>query len=159
MPGSLMALSPLQLLRSHFSEIQISENPSCPDEFEGFLMPGISIEVNHLGVNEDKIWTLEITFGIKQRKDDEPYPLLGTFKVQAQFAVNPATVEKLGNDDKVAQFVVVNGGSILYSSVREVFSLLSSRFPYGILPPLPTLNLQSIGDVRRSESEDAAVLK
>jgi hypothetical protein len=146
-----MSLSPLQLTKSHFSEISIRENPAAPEEFEGILIPGVAISVNNLALLEEKTWCLDTTFEIKQRNENDPYPILATFRVESFFFVHPTTVQQLGDDDKVAGFVVVNGASMVYSSVREIFALFASRFGFGVLPPLPTLDLRSLGNVQLKE--------
>jgi preprotein translocase subunit SecB len=134
-----MKNSCLQLLRYFVPEISISANPSFnPDKDRDSGMEEFSVgtAVNRQAAPEGfpgHSWLIEmqISQGIKQGKNS-PYQF--KLVIVGMFAFNDGTE----TDEKEAQFVQVNGSTILYGAAREILRSTMTLGPWGhvIIPTI-----------------------
>ncbi len=114
-------------------------NPDAPPESRGGRL---SLDVEHLAQNNTSPDKWKVTLRIAVDDEEERTPpysvelrLTGFFRYTGQ-------LDSQG-DAEVAQLVLVNGGSVIFSAAREHIWLATSRGPWGSFS-LPTLDIRDL---------------
>lgn len=140
-----MRPSPLQLQRVLYRKVSVLPTPTPEGETAvkaaGFDFDQVSIRSAigsgaRAGQEEDpKDFLVNLEIGI-DNKDGKPAPYCIDIEVAGVFHVLPSLPK-----EKRLDLVTVNGASILYGVIREIVSLLTSRFASGTLT-LPGMNFE-----------------
>lgn len=112
-----------------------------------------NVEVTVAGdVGEEGLWVVGLTVHVRRPDDGPPPPYEIDVRMQGQFrleADDPAL-----SDDETERVVTVNGAGLLYSGMRELVALITSRGPWDEVL-LPTVDFRSIDASRVASSGEA----
>jgi hypothetical protein len=137
-------ISPFQLVKSRYQllHIELNGEHDPASEFPLSLNIETSSKINQTNetdnTDEDEIITEDTSGGVLVRLSNEGslgnYPIQFIIVAEGDFLLHPHPdgIEKT----KVEMLVKVNGGSLLYSQAREMYSLLTARV-YGTALTLP----------------------
>lgn len=102
----------------------------------------LSCKIETAYIEQDDCYVIELALDIKQqmaKKANLPYTL-------HLVSSGIVTLEKSFQGDR-EKMAVVNGSSLIYSSMREYLMFLTSRYPFGSLL-LPTANFQGLAKTK-----------
>jgi len=150
----------IQLISSHFHRVLVETVPvpdgiAEGDEIE--MRPLIAVRpfIQPTQTAERWIARIEVTVG-----PDEgtyfPYKASITMDGVFEFA---SDFVKDKNEPTLAKVLLINGTSILYGSVRELFAQLTGRFQQGPVPPLASMDFRTynVGMVEGEKGREAAM--
>jgi preprotein translocase subunit SecB len=138
-----MKTGPINLICSHFTIVNISANSSAKDDD----VDNIELEViPYLSPPEDfkKHRSVILTVKIKS-KDGIDAPYTGEVENIGRFSIIESWPE-----EQIEKLVYINGCGILYASIREMVTIITSR---GFFPPL-TLPSCSFAEMYREREEE-----
>lgn len=131
-------ISPLQLDRHFFTKVSIEAQPECDPE----VAPDVSANVEVARQEENpRKWMVNLSVSLEPQGKQTP-GYLGMLEVVGFFTVNDRWP-----DDKVEALASVNGASVLYGSIREMVSNVTSRGPW----PMVTIGTLSFANVLQEE--------
>ncbi len=138
-----MSLAVLQLLTSHFNSIEVRASlDELPEDLES-INPGIDV-AHTIAQREDsqEHWRVSLKVSVYSGENgfypySAEFDITGFFEFEEEFC-SDKTVQDL------ARIISVNGAGMLFASVRELFTLLTSRGPFGPTPPLPSIDFRVI---------------
>jgi len=131
-----MSATPLRLKNYFLTDLSLKANPDFkPEEFQDGTIDVNAKASVRVGTHKEKPNEFQVVLGIIIEPRDErklPYDvsmeIVGFFEVDSKFTTMPH-----------ADFVQVNGSSILYSAAREILLSVMGRGPWEPLM-LPTIS-------------------
>src|SRR5262245_58140009 len=137
----MIPLSPLQLRQHFFSLVSIRANPAGTATGELSLEPKIRFQRASAPPNH---WALALRVIIKSLKPEMPFCYEADIEIHGIVEVHESYPP-----EKQEQLAAVNGLSLLYSAVREMFVNVTARSAHGLVS-LPTVNFIELVAQKRS---------
>lgn len=141
-----MSNSPLQLNRSVFTDVRLTAQPDVPDTQVELQMETIVEYQAQVSNANPRNWVLTVRVHIKS-PNEKPTMYVGTVQCIGAFTVAPEWPA-----DQIEKLVVVNGCGMLYSSIREMVSIIVARGPY-VSPPLPSMSFVGMYEQSKQKSK------
>jgi hypothetical protein len=122
-----MNIPPLQLGSCQFTEISIDAQQSAKDEDRNRYDWQVTANAFPREVGKVREWAVFVNVELKPVEGSAP-PYLGKVSAFGLF-----TVVDSWKEEDIEKLVFINGGGIVYASIRELVSLITGRFVWGSL--------------------------